>query len=262
MIERTISPPPDENHLMPKNNIFIKNDFDNAIWENGYTVWIEDAVSCPCKGMGSAPQSTCNNCLGTGWIFIAPKETRALMTSINKNTKYKDWNPQFIGTVAITPISEIKLSFMSRVTIKGNTSRFSEVVFLRNIPNPVDNFTKYVFLTYRPNNVLNIYVYDGINNRLLKVDSSRYRPSTNPFVIEVDINLLLDTDNGAISVTYTHELSYNIIDLPHDMRMTKEYDNTDKRRLVDMPVSAIGRKSQYELGVSSNYSYNNLIDNA
>lgn len=261
MIDRKISPLPAENDLVPKNNIFVKNDFDNAIWENGYRVWVEDAVSCPCKGMGAAPQSTCNNCLGTGWIFIAPKETRALMTSINKNTKYKDWNPQFIGTVAITPISEIKLSFMSRVTIKDNTSRFSEVVLLRNIPNPVDNFTKYVFLTYRPNNVLSVYMYDGSNNKLLKIDSSNYRSSLNPFVIEVDISILGESHNGAISVTYTHELSYNVIDIPHDMRITKEYDNTNKRSIVDMPVSAIGRKSQYELGIASNYNFDNILLN-
>lgn len=194
-----------------------------------------------------------------GWIFINKLETHALLTSINKNTKYKDWNPNYIGTVAVTPMSGIRLTYMGKITIKGNNSNFSEVAKCFDISTPIDNFNKFCFTTYRITRITSIFVFDQVENKLYRLSETNYRMSEiNPFVVEMDLSLFGQALNGVVSISYMHELSYNIIDIPHDMRITKEYDNLNKRSIVEMPVNAVARKSQYELGSATNYSYNNI----
>ena len=91
---------------IPKVNVFNKEDFNAALWENGYDVILEEAIACPCKGQSSDNLSTCSNCLGTGWVFVNPIKTKAFITSINRNTKYKDWSPEMIASLSIRTMTE------------------------------------------------------------------------------------------------------------------------------------------------------------
>ena len=76
---RTQTPPNLGNY--PKVDIFRREDFNEALWENGYDVRLEEAVACPCKGTSADAKVTCSNCLGTGWVFINPIRTRAFINA-------------------------------------------------------------------------------------------------------------------------------------------------------------------------------------
>jgi len=107
---------------------FKGDDFNALIWKRGLDVIIENAVKCPCKTRNNDHLSTCKNCLGTGWVFINPVEDRAVISSINSETKYKEWSEEKIGTVSISLQRRSYLSFMDKVTIKDSEVLYSEVL--------------------------------------------------------------------------------------------------------------------------------------
>lgn len=241
----------------PKVNIFNKEDFNAALWENGYDVILEEAVACPCKGQSSDNLVTCSNCLGTGWVFINPIRTKAFISSINRSTKYKDWSPEMIGTIAATFMDTNRISFMDKITMLNFTSEMSEVLSLRNY-----NSHKFVFCTYRVSYIKSIFLFSSENELLTLVDPSLYTINNNSFVVDIDSSVFPVGFNGKVSIRYRHRTTYNILDIPHDMRMTKEYSNNGTKSVVEMPIQCIARKSQYELGSVTNYEGDNVNDNS
>jgi len=256
---RTQTPPNVANY--PKVDIFNREDFDAALWENGYDVELYEAIACPCKGASSDHKSTCHNCLGTGWVFVNPISTKAFITSINKNTKYKDWSPEFVGTMAMTFMQVNRLSFMDKVVVNRNFGMMSEVLTANESGDIT--YGRFTFSTYGMVEVRSVFVYMGENATLLKLDESDYRISPiNDYVMQIKTSNLPADFNGKVSVSYKHKTTYNVIDIPHDMRITKTYTNNGAREVKEMPVQAIARKAQYELGKASNYVGNNINNNS
>jgi hypothetical protein len=253
--------PPAGAAQLPKVNIFNRDDFDEALWENGYDVTLEEAVACPCKGTSAAAKVTCSNCLGTGWFFVNPINTKAFITSINKNTKYKDWSPEFIGTMAMTFMNVNRLSYMDKVTLNKNFGQMSELLTAHSVSSII--YGKFVFSTYKMMEVRSVFVFAGDDELLIKLDPSDYRISpTNNYVLEIKTTNLPIVFNGKVSVSYKHKATYSVIDIPHDLRITKNYTNNGKKVEEEMPVQAIARKAQYELGSATNYEGNNINDNS
>lgn len=241
----------------PKFSIFNQNDFNAAIWGEGYDVILERAINCPCKGVNPDSKPSCNNCHGLGWVFVDAVQTKAFIQSINKNTKYKDWSPELVGTISITFMSNNRFGLMDKISLINNTSMMSEVLRVRNY-----NSNRFVFCTYKPKLIKDIYFYVSDTESLIKLDVEDYVISSkNPFIIYIRPDIMINSSNSYISVYYEHNITYNIIDIPHDMRITKEYDNNGKKSQADMPMQAIARKSQYELGVNTNLEGDNLINN-
>jgi len=246
---------------LPKVNIFNREDFDEALWENGYDVTLEEAIACPCKGTSADAKVTCSNCLGTGWFFVNPINTKAFITSINKSTKYKDWSPEFVGTMAMTFMNVNRLSFMDKVTLNKNFGMMSELMTAHHNTNVT--YGKFVFSTYAMMEVRSVFVFKSDGELLVKLDSTDYRISpTNNYVLDIKVGNLPLAFNGKVSVSYKHKATYNVIDIPHDLRITKEYNNNGKRTTEEMPVQAIARKAQYELGKATNYEGDNINNNS
>lgn len=119
----------DSPDLLQQPNVeFRGDDFNALIWKRGLDVIIENAVQCPCRTRNNDHLSTCSNCLGTGWVFINPVEDRAVISSINSETKYKEWSEEKVGTVSISLQRRSYLSFMDKVTIKDSEVLYSEVL--------------------------------------------------------------------------------------------------------------------------------------
>lgn len=56
---------------------FRPNDFDAVIWTHGYDIICEKAIRCPCQGNSDSPLPSCQNCHGSGYIYINPYRTKA-----------------------------------------------------------------------------------------------------------------------------------------------------------------------------------------
>lgn len=240
----------------PKVDGFNPNDFNSAIWENGFKIRHERAVVCPCKLSGGAADTRCHNCLGSGWVFINPIDTRAFITSINKSTTYKEWSPQFIGTVAVTMMNADRLSFMDRLTLMERDSVMSEGLNVQIHPTLAKRF---VFCTYPVDTIESIFILNSVSTPLTLLTASQYSINpNNPFIVE----LAQGVTPIYISITYRHKVTYNVIDIPHDFRISKSYDDNGKKKTEEMPVQAIARKTQYGLGNATNYDGNNIINNS
>lgn len=224
---------------------FRKNDFDAAIWNKGYDVLIEKAVKCPCSTKDNEAWSSCNNCLGMGWIFIDPVQTKALMFNINKDTKYKNWSLELLGTIGLTVRSAEKPSYMDRITVIdsgsiSNYSYFSEILEIRDLEGD-----PYVFCSYEPSSIEYLYAFEDYNKVLIKLTSDDYSVSTdNSYVINLSYDFSsISNFNGVISVRYKHKLQYHVLDIPHDIRASYKTNSDGKEEQVQLPLNAIARKA-------------------
>ena len=79
---------------------FMRSEFDSAVYLKGYEVVIEKALRCPCNAPDS-PLTDCQNCFGTGYFYVNPVSTHALITGINGNNDYKRWSEELIRTIKV-----------------------------------------------------------------------------------------------------------------------------------------------------------------
>jgi len=214
---------------------FNKDQFDALIETKGYPLVWERAIPCPCSKQGeSANKSSCKNCIGTGWVFLNPMEIKGLVTSINKDTKYKEWSIELLGTFAITVNSKNRLNFMDRITVLGSRTTHSEVLKVKR------SETKYFVRTIYPIiEVVDIFKFESVYNKLklLKFEED--------YIFNGDQVVFLKNikHDDSITVSYLHQLQYHILDLNHDVRNTVVLDNYSREQNKELPISAIARRS-------------------
>jgi len=144
---------------------FTIEEQDAMVYNKGVDVTIESAIKCPCKTKDNDNLSTCENCSSTGWVFINKTQDRVIISSINFETKYKEWSAEKLGTINLTLRSITKVSFMDKVIIKDSNVRQSEVIY----PIPFDgNYFSYTI--YDIESVEDIFQYVSTTDPLLKLE--------------------------------------------------------------------------------------------
>jgi len=252
---RTATPP----NLISQPNVglFRQEDFEGTIWMKGYDIIKEHAIECPCRGTSGSPKTTCNNCLGIGWFFINPIQTKAIISSINKQTKYQQWSPELAGTVNISVRNSERFSFMDKITFVTRTSIFSEVCKILS-----NGAQKFVFCSYKVNSIRNIWMFNTDTTKLTLIDPSNYTINPNNKLVVLLNGISYPAGfNNVISIEYEHNISYNIIDIPHDFRSSFIINENGVSVEHNMPVNGVARRSHMELGIPSNYGGDNLLNN-
>ena len=214
---------------------FDKGQFDALIEMKGNPLIWERAIPCPCaRRSKSANKTTCQNCAGTGWVFINPTEIKGLVTSINKDTKYKEWSVELLGTFAITVNSKYRLNFMDRITVVGSSTVHSENLIVSQT-----GTKKFVRTVYPISEIMDVFKFESVYNKLklLKYQED-YTFSGNQIVFLKNVEC-----DDSITVTYLHELQYHILDMTHDVRNTVVLNNYSQENVTELPISAIARKS-------------------
>ena len=69
---------------------FHRNDFEKLIAQKGRAVTLEQAIQCSCKSRSANQQSNCQNCGGTGWIFINSRLTRLVIQQMKINITFSE----------------------------------------------------------------------------------------------------------------------------------------------------------------------------
>lgn len=213
---------------------FDKDQFDNLIETKGYPVIWERAVPCPCANPGLSPQSNCKNCAGAGWVFINPTEIKGIITSINKDTKYKEWSEERVGTFAITVNSKHRLNFMDRLTVIGSRTSHSETLKVKKVQSK-----QFIRTIYPAVEVIDIFKFQNVFEKLKLLNFQE------DYVLEgTQVIFLKGVDyNDNVTVTYLHELQYHVLDLNHDVRNTVTLDNSSREQIKELPISAVARKT-------------------
>lgn len=242
---------------------FRKDDFHALIGSKGYDIIIEKAVRCPCSGNSGSPLSNCQNCMGTGFVFINPLQTKAIASGINQSTQHKDWSIERAGTISLTVRDDDQetLSFYDKITFANKYSSYSEILTIRRaeIENVVVNF---VFSTYKIKSIIDAFLFVDSETKLTRLTPEQIQINpANPYVAVLNVTLPID-NNGSISLRYKHEIQYNVIDLPHELRGSTIVDNDGKRKNIILPMNAIARRSHLTVAEKPNFDGTGWINNS
>lgn len=245
----------------PQANWDLKK-FEDLITDKGYRANIERALRCPCttEANGQA-NSDCKNCAGTGWAFIEKSETILACTSMSNRSKYENWSETNMGMVNISSRAEDKLGFMDKVTLIELESWFSQVLKLKNsITEPTKLFS---FLIYQPLYVFNVYLFIDSETPLKSLDESEYEIRENRIIFDkVTLQKYTSATNPNITIRYTHNPAYHIIDINRDLIKQKTGIDckTHETKQALFPLNCIGRRAHYILD-APNYNGNSVFDN-
>ena len=225
---------------------FLAEAFDAAVWQQGYTVLLEEARQCPCRSHDSGSAlATCTNCRGFGFNFLNPIITRGIVSNINKKGKYFEWSEENVGTIMISLLNVNKLSEMDRLTFTEIVSKRSEALRVRIVDGQM-----FVFTVYKPIEILDIFYFESPATPLVKLDTSDYVISDeNPYVILLNF-VPPDAFNNTVTVTYTCAPTYHVLDILHDARAGTITDHRGQLDMVNLPINAIFRKSHLMLGMN------------
>lgn len=246
-----------------------KSKADSIIYSQGYRLFIDRAVQCPCKSKNSSSWlSTCKNCGSTGWVFINRKQVKGIVYSMNWDHSYKEWSEEDLGNAFFTLRNEDKVSFMDRITVIDAETIHKQILY------PFSYKGKYAaYTTYSIKDIVDVFLFVGDDQKLLLLENGvDYNIGSgfsvdecndlNDNIIEFssDIANMFRSGMGGdftVSVTYKHPPQYHIIHLVRDSMVSVQIDKSSKR----MPISAAGRRSHFVLD-SENYAGNRLFDNS
>ena len=231
---------------------FLSPDFSALIDNKGYDAIWERALPCPCAKREGAYMSNCVNCQGTGWVFINPMQIKVVAQSLNKDTKYKEWSQERLGTASFTVRPEYHLSFMDKITLLDTVSRDSEnrVVYYVD-----DSFL--INTIYPIDEIIEIFKFESPLLPLLKLDPEDY--TFNGRFVQFKEGVVKTGDS--VTVSYDHKVQYHILDLNHDIRNTIILDHYSREEQLALPISAVGRRVDIVID-SMDYRGTNLVDNS
>ena len=230
---------------------FWTPDFDALVDNKGYDVIWERAIPCPC-GRRQTHMSVCQNCMGTGWVFLNPTQIKAVAQSINKDTKYKEWSQERLGTASFTVRSDCHLNFMDKLTLLNSVSRESENLLVKTF-----NDKLFISTIYPVDKVVEIFKFDQPYNPLVLLPIDQVEIKDHFITLPKDLVKVGDS----LTITYEHKVQYHIIDLNHDVRNSIALDNKSQEQPINLPISAIGRRVHNVID-ALNYTQDNLFDNS
>ena len=232
---------------------FSNAHFDAAIWNEGYDVTIENMIKCPCKTKNNDQLSTCENCLGTGYVFINKTKDKAIISSINSNTEFKDWSEVRLGTVTISLMSRGYLSFMDKIIIQDSQAMQSQVIYPMEFDGNV-----FAYTIYDIDSIVDIFKFVAPDQPLLKlVQDVDFTFERNKILF----NLITAYSEFVVSVRYWHKLVYGVIDIPHVLRTNYKKNNLGRQELQMLPVNGVARLWHFIVD-AQNYAGTNIFDNS
>ena len=250
---------------------FVKGDFDAAVEQKGYSVYLDKAIKCPCANIPDRSAiPSCRNCGGVGWAFINRIETKMILQSMSQSFEYKAWTEESIGNIKITAREESQLSFMDRITIIDANSILNQLIFPKNENAKVSDPESWTSIeesslrgktSYDIKQVLEVFAFQGteIAYRRLEEGVDFYVPeNSNTIFFNREF---FGWENFTISIRYKHAPSYHLLELARDIISTTIRDSKGYDKVVTLPVHGVGKKAHYMLDEDS-YNGTYLIDNS
>ena len=238
-----------------KNARFVKSDFEDLIFNHGYDVIIEKVIRCPCKSKGGDNMSSCKNCAGSGWLWINPNKTKAILKSMNANTKFKEWSEENVGNANITLRDVDRISFMDKITVLNGESMHTQNVYPVDLGNVIFSFTDYPVKEMEE-----VYMFLSGEVKLKKLlPTTDYTISDDKIILN---NKFKNTKNFTLSLRYIHAPQFLVVDIIRDVMSSQAIPSPGESvKNVQMPVSAVGRRLHYVLN-RQNFVGDYLFDNS
>lgn len=236
---------------------FQQEEFDILFRDKGYNVIWEKALQCGCLGAGSDHQTNCQNCGGTGWLFVNPTATRMIVTSlaVNKDFQTLDQGSIDMGYSQITARYEDKIGFMDKIILTDSVSSHHEVLF----PVLDSGSGNYRASTrYDIKAVEFIGHFTGTGTVYTKLEEGTdYVISNN--IVEFLTNVT--ADNQKVTIRYRHNPVYHIWDQPRETITSLLVKGANRRDPYNMAIRGMGKRAHLILN-AENWAGNRLLDNS
>jgi len=223
-----------------------KPDFEEAIWQMGVDVHHDILAKCPCTPKNSsASLTTCQNCKGYGWVVLERVKTKMMLTGMNRDTKFKDWGEENIGTVNVSTLNKDRLAYMDRITLLNGEAIHKELIYPKAI-GAVGEEEWFDFTVYPALTVKHIAVFISGTTKLRKLIEGEYNmgdgkisfPDPSIFPINVD---------PSVSIIYTYRPEFLVIDLSRDIMNSGSFNLNKVEEKVDFPIAGVARRSHFVL---------------
>lgn len=231
--------------------IMNKQPFESLIWTVGSNAVIEKAVQCPCKEKGGENNTLCQNCLGSGWVFVNPVKTMVLAHGIRQEERLQMFGKDAETVMKFTVSDRDRVATMDRVTMTDAIVVHSEILQM-----PLRKGGQWAYLDYVPKKITEIYAFEGINRKLAKIDASEYVLNGN----RISFNEYKTYES--VSIRYEHNPQYNAIYGHREAMVHPSYIGTSlDTKKNQFPTHFYGQKSNYVLDYSK-YGKGYIIDNS
>jgi hypothetical protein len=233
----------------------VKSDFDAIIWQKGYDVLLDRAIKCPCRNVAdNQGLSDCKNCGGSGWCFINRKATRMVLQSMNKDTQFKEWSMERLGTTRISCLNEERISYMDRITVTSATVTTSQTVHFKEHSDGVFRAA----IIYPIKKLIYSFLFKGSQTPLFRAVEG-----TDFDIVDgnwIELKSQHNQDHPTMSLRYEHNPMYHILDTNRDV-MTSKKSISGKNVKNNYPVSGIAKLAHYVLDEQS-FNGDFLLDNS
>lgn len=253
MRNKTISIRPPFDFNQPRVD-FTLSRFEKLIQDKGVDVIHERAIVCPCKEKGGDNSSACKNCLGTGWVFVNPIQTKMIVQSMNLSTKFSLWSEEKVGTMIVTARYVDKLNYMDRITDLWSESFHSQILYPFIYQDKL-----FAYTIYNIESVECLFIFNGTDNKLLKLEVGIDFTYVDNIVTFAD--KYKNYEHFTVSILFRHQIQYHVLDLVRETRNNQELQDSG---LVDenkLPINGIARRSHYVLD-SENFGGTLVFDNS
>lgn len=245
----------ENNSPQPQFNV---QEFNDAIWDKGYDVFVEKGMRCPCINEGdNVHSSSCLNCGGSGWFYIDRKETRMLVQSITRITKHQQWSAKDIGTASLTVMAKDKLSYMDRVILRELESWYSQVLYFHENDDADDLFA---FTLHNPIEVLHMYLFKGAGQKhQILEQGTDYTIEGSKITLNYATFSVLE--KPTVSIRYSHNPEFYIMDTNRDLLKQKTKSCPSSQLPENYPLNYVAKRGEFVPDIQ-NYAGDLLFDNS
>jgi hypothetical protein len=232
---------------------FMEDSFQSLIYSHGYNITIEPTFPCPCNRRVQGVQSQCLNCQGTGWVWGTPLQCKAVIQSINKSTRYKEWSKELTGKANITIEHRFRLSEGDKVTMIDSDTISAENLLIKEMTSDGKLFAA---TTFPVRTIQFLFRYVSATEPLQRLVQNQ------DFIFENNkIVFLCDVKKGdSVSVRYNHNVQFLVEDVNHDIRNAYVLDDNGREKQNMLPVSAVIQRLYCQMD-GQNFAQNNVLYN-
>lgn len=221
---------------------FRPEEFERMILQHGKYVTWRKAMLCPCENRDTGqPLLDCNDCDGSGYIYIDPHNIQAHMVSFDKNTRiYEKFGMWLAGNVMVTVMPQYRLGFRDSIEMRDAIMSFNELLKKGNrrgkrskLPDNMDS------ARYRIDSVTRLaYIPTGGDSFVLLEPGHHFEVSSDGWIHWLAAGNSTIPDGATYSVLYDFHPVFQVVSHPHATRDDVRGTKVPKDTAYALPIQA------------------------